>query len=36
LRKKPAALNDARNALRILKLTEQAYASRRKRKLLNA
>ncbi len=36
LRQKPPTLNDARNALRILKLTEQAYASSRKRKLLNA
>ena len=36
LRKKAPALNDARNALRILKLTERAYASGRKRKLLSA
>ena len=36
LRKKAPALNDAKNALRILKLTEQAYASDRKQKLLKA
>jgi predicted dehydrogenase len=36
LRKKSPALNDGKNSLRILKLTEQAYASGRKRKLLNA
>jgi predicted dehydrogenase len=36
LREQAPALNDAKNALRILKLTEQAYASGRKRKVLNA
>ena len=34
LRRRPPAINDSKNALRILKLTEAAYASYRQKKIL--